>query len=60
KGFDAQTILDGPQKTIGLSALKERIDLLGGQLQIESQSGEGTRVIMEIPAGAAGGPLGLR
>jgi len=50
KGFDVSATFSGRQKTIGLSTLKERMDLLGGQLQIESQIGQGTRVVMEVPA----------
>jgi two-component system sensor histidine kinase DegS len=49
KGFDMEQILSGAQKTIGLSALKERIELLGGELQIDSQVGQGTRVVMDVP-----------
>ena len=52
KGFDVETVSSGPQKTIGLSSLKERMELLGGGLDIESQAGQGTRVVMEIPAGS--------
>jgi two-component system sensor histidine kinase DegS len=60
KGFDSQTAFSEAQKTIGLSALKERIDLLGGLLQIDSQAGQGTRVMLEIPAGGPSGVLSLR
>lgn len=61
KGFDPQAALSGTQKVIGLNALKERVDLLGGTLEIESQLGQGSRVIMEIPSGQlTSGPLGLR
>ncbi len=56
KGFDAVAALSGAQRTIGLSALRERIELLGGQLQIDSQPSQGTRVIMEVPVG---GPVAL-
>jgi len=52
KGFDVEHVLSGPQKTIGLSALKERIELLGGELQVDSQPGQGTRVVMDVPAGS--------
>jgi two-component system sensor histidine kinase DegS len=61
KGFDAQNVVGGAQRTIGLNALKERVDLLGGSLEIDSQLGQGTRVMMEIPSGQmTSGPLGLR
>ncbi|MDW8327147.1 MAG: sensor histidine kinase, partial [Anaerolineales bacterium] len=51
KGFNPETLADSKQKTIGLSALKERIELLGGALEIDSQPGQGTRVVMDIPIG---------
>jgi signal transduction histidine kinase len=51
KGFDVESALSGQQKTIGLSTLKERIGLLGGQLQIESEAGQGTQVVMDVPVG---------
>jgi two-component system sensor histidine kinase DegS len=54
KGFDVEAALSGQQKTIGLSSLKERMELLGGRLDIESQAGQGTRVVMELPVGSAG------
>jgi len=51
KGFDVETVFDGKQKTIGLSSLKERIELLGGALEIDTQPGQGTRVVMDVPVG---------
>lgn len=51
KGFNPETLTDGKQKTIGLSALKERIELLGGALELDSQPGQGTRVVMDVPVG---------
>jgi two-component system sensor histidine kinase DegS len=49
KGFDVDTAFSGPQRTIGLAALKERVELLGGELQIDSQPGQGTRIVMDVP-----------
>ena len=54
KGFDVEAVFSGQQKTIGLSSLKERMELLGGRLEIESQVGQGTRVVMEVPTGNSG------
>lgn len=51
KGFDPEIVFDGKQKTIGLSALKEKIELLGGVVEIDSQPGSGTRVVMDVPVG---------
>ena len=50
RGFVPPTPTTGKQKATGLPTLQERMDLLGGTLQIDSQAGQGTRVIMEVPA----------
>lgn len=55
KGFDPATVLAGRTRTIGLAGLRERLGLLGGQLVVESEPGQGTRVIMELPVGESGG-----
>lgn len=49
KGFDPGPVLAGQSKTIGLPTLKERMDLLGGRLEIESQPGQGTHVTLDVP-----------
>jgi two-component system sensor histidine kinase DegS len=54
KGFEVETAFLGPQKTIGLSSLKERMELLGGRLEVESQPGQGTRVVIEVPVSNTG------
>jgi two-component system, NarL family, sensor histidine kinase DegS len=51
KGFDAHTALQRKSKASGLPTLKDRMNLLGGYLQIDSQLGQGTRVVMEVPVG---------
>ena len=56
KGFDPTAALSSQQKTIGLATLRERIELIGGQLQIDSQPGQGARITMEVPVG---GPVAL-
>jgi two-component system sensor histidine kinase DegS len=50
KGFDVGAVLAPDQKQhIGLSTLKEKAELLGGQLQIASVLGQGTKTTVEIP-----------
>jgi len=39
----------GGKKTFGLLGMKERITILGGQLDIDSQPGRGTRVACRLP-----------
>ena len=46
-GFDAEAIQTG----IGLSAMRERVEVLGGEIRIESKPGEGTRVRLRVPTG---------
>jgi two-component system sensor histidine kinase DegS len=50
-GFDvAEAQSPGQQrKGLGLSTIQERAEMLGGQMQIESRIGRGTKVRIEIP-----------
>jgi signal transduction histidine kinase len=47
-GFDLSKVLAGHTST-GLSGMRERAELLGGQLIIESHPGAGTRIMAEMP-----------
>ena len=53
KGFDPQAARAAKQAPGGLVTLQERMDLLSGTLQIDSQPGQGARVVMEVPAAPA-------
>ncbi|WP_420628343.1 ATP-binding protein [Candidatus Leptofilum sp.] len=48
-GFNVDDAFNGNQKTIGLSTLRERTEMLGGELNIQSNLGQGTRVEFSIP-----------
>jgi len=48
KGFDVDTAL-ASNRTGGLTGMRERAILLGGQLMVESVPGVGTRVSAEVP-----------
>ncbi len=48
KGFDAQDKANR-QKGIGLSGMKERAGILGGDFEIESEKGKGTTVYARVP-----------
>lgn len=52
-GFNPQEVFaaGAPHKAIGLVAQRERVEMLGGQLQVESSTGRGTRVTVELPTG---------
>jgi signal transduction histidine kinase len=51
KGFDPSAETSG----FGLAGMRERVALAGGELQIESQPGAGTRVRASVPFAAGGG-----
>ena len=46
-GFDAKNM--NSDRHLGLAGMRERAELLGGQLTIESQPGSGTAIHVEIP-----------
>jgi two-component system, NarL family, sensor histidine kinase DegS len=48
-GFDAHAAVERKAKATGLATLKDRMDLLGGYLQVDSQLGNGARIVMEVP-----------
>lgn len=39
----------GPGQRVGLASMKERVELLGGRLRLQSRPGAGTRVVAEVP-----------
>jgi len=50
-GFDVATLGNnmGKNKGFGLFSIRERLDFLGGKLEIDSRLGEGTRVVLVAP-----------
>lgn len=50
-GFDVNAVLNAPQDEgkLGLHGMRERAELMGGRLQIESAPGAGSSVFVEIP-----------
>ena len=51
-GFNVDDVLNGSNKTIGLATLRERTEMLGGELNIQSNLGQGTRIEFSIPIAA--------
>ena len=51
RGFDAETILQTPQLAHGLLIIRDRLGLMGCDMQIHSQPGDGTRVEIDVPMG---------
>lgn len=56
KGFDVEEALTRGRR--GLSGLRERVELLGGDLEIDSAPGRGTSVHIEVAVGAPSDPAG--
>jgi signal transduction histidine kinase len=51
QGFDSATVAAQQQSEgFGLQAMRERAETLGGSLEVLSQSGQGTRVVVQVPA----------
>jgi signal transduction histidine kinase len=51
QGFDPASADGGlgSMRGVGLLGMRERIEILGGTLRIESSPGQGTRVLMSVP-----------
>jgi two-component system sensor histidine kinase DegS len=52
-GFEVEKVLDNARakKTLGISNMLERIEMLGGQLHFDSTVGRGTRAQLHLPTG---------
>jgi PAS domain S-box-containing protein len=55
RGFDLERALtaDPPSRGLGLSALEERVHMLGGALEIRSEADRGTTIAFAVPLAAA-------
>ena len=49
RGFDLMRVASGASRNFGLQFMRERAELIGAQLQIESRKGEGTRILLRLP-----------
>lgn len=52
RGVDIETMSEEDQKKYGYNTLEDRINQVGGSLEVSSTAGEGTRVAYSIPLGA--------
>jgi PAS domain S-box-containing protein len=50
QGFDQDKVLNDPTMAHGLLIVRDRLNLLGCQMEVRSQQGEGTKIIIEPPA----------
>jgi signal transduction histidine kinase len=55
KGFDTETLDE--KNNMGLKIIKERSEMLGGFMEVDSAVGEGTRVTFQIPTSAPEMPV---
>jgi two-component system, NarL family, sensor histidine kinase DegS len=49
RGFDVMRLASGASRNFGLQFMRERAELMGATLQIESRQGEGTRILLRLP-----------
>jgi PAS domain S-box-containing protein len=52
-GFDPTAVAGPNGQTFGLASIHRRVELVGGQVRLESSPGKGTRVRLEIPGSEA-------
>jgi signal transduction histidine kinase len=58
KGFEPDTALaPNVRRGLGLAGIDERLSSLGGKLRVESQPGQGARVILETPVASPVGSM---
>ena len=56
KSFEVKSVLNARgRKRLGLLGMRERLEMVGGRLEIESVTGKGTTITAKIPSGKAGG-----
>jgi two-component system sensor histidine kinase DegS len=49
RGFDLMRVASGASRNFGLQFMRERAELMGAHLEIESRRGEGTRILLRLP-----------
>jgi signal transduction histidine kinase len=62
RGLDLEASLaseDEAQESLGIRGMKERANLIGGELQITSQSGQGTQLHLTVPTTLDGAAASL-
>jgi two-component system sensor histidine kinase DegS len=50
--FDADAVFES--SGMGIKVIKDRVEMMGGFLEIDSRPGKGSQVIFQVPAGASG------
>jgi two-component system sensor histidine kinase DegS len=49
RGFDVMRLATGVTRNFGLQFMRERAELMGSELHVESRQGEGTRILLRLP-----------
>ena len=49
RGFDPSLSRESGEESFGLASVRERLDLLGGRMEIHSRPGLGARVVLHVP-----------
>jgi signal transduction histidine kinase len=53
-GFDSQAVMANPQAAHGLMIVRDRLNLMGGKLDVQSLPGNGTQVQIDFPLDKSG------
>lgn len=53
KGFDTSAVLNDSKAAHGLLVIQDRLGLMGCGIDIVSQPGQGTQIVIEAPMGAS-------
>jgi PAS domain S-box-containing protein len=53
KGFDVATVMNDSKTAHGLLVIQDRLGLMGCSIEITSELGQGTQIIIEAPMGAS-------
>jgi two-component system sensor histidine kinase DegS len=48
RGFDAEAVRSG--NSLGLKLIQERVEMLGGKLDVDTAPGKGARIVFSVPA----------
>ena len=51
KGFDVRATMNNPKASHGLLILQDRLNVMGGSMEVTSKPGEGTRVVIQTQWG---------
>lgn len=49
RGFDPDAVHPGERRGLGLGGMRERAQLLGGEIDVRSRPGQGTTIVARIP-----------